>query len=106
MSAFKEMVENDRKNVFMDINFFGETCFIEGKAVSIVTDDDELKKRQGGQDLALAESATLFYACTDDLPKRRAAGESININGRLCTIDDWQEDMGVSTIALRENIAI
>lgn len=106
MSGFKAMVKNDRKKVFIDPDFFGETCVIEGKSVSIVIDNDELKERQGGQDLALADSATLFYACTDDLPKRRAAGESLNINGRLCTIDDWQEDMGVSTIALRENIAI
>lgn len=106
MSSFKEMITHDRKNVFIDLEFFGETYIIEGKPVSIVVDNDELKERQGGQDLALAESATLFYACTDDLPKRRAAGESLNINGRLCMIDDWQEDMGISTIALRENIAI
>ena len=106
MSGFKDVVATDRKNVFIDFDFFGEKYTIEGKNVSIVLDNDELKNRQGGQDLAVAESACLFYACTEDLPKRRATGETLNVNGRECIIDDWQEDLGVATIALRQNIVI
>lgn len=106
MSGFKDMVDADRLGVFIDVDYFGVEAVVEGKKILIVLDNDELKNRQGGQDLAVAESATLFYARTEDLPKRRAAGENININGRECIIDDWQEDMGVSTIALRENIVM
>lgn len=106
MSGFKDMVSDDRLGVFIDVDFFGVEAKVEGKNILIVIDNDELKNRQGGQDLAVAESATLLYARTEDLPKRRAAGENININGRECIIDDWQEDMGVSTIALRENIVM
>lgn len=104
MSAFKEMVERDRTTVFLDTSFFADTFRVEGKEIAIMLDTDELKERQNGQDLAVAESATLFYAKVEDLPRRRAAGESLNINGRECTIDDWKEDMGIATIALRENI--
>ena len=104
MSGFKEQVDRDIKGVFLDLDFFGETYTIEGKPVDIVVDTDELKARQGGQDLAVAESGTLFYAKTADLPRRRAAGENLNVNGRECLIDDWKEDMGMSTIVLRENI--
>lgn len=106
MEGFKDMVDADRLGVFIDVDYFGVEAVVEGKKILIVLDNDELKNRQGGQDLAVAESATLFYARTEDLPKRRAAGENININGRECIIDDWQEDMGVSTIALRENIVM
>ena len=52
----------------------------------------------------MAESATLFYALTSDLPPRRAPGESLNVNGRECIVDDWKEDMGMATVVLRENI--
>ena len=104
MSSFKEQVDNDIHGVFLDLDFFGETVTIEGKEVNVVIDTDELKARQGGQDLAIAESATLFYAKTSDLPRRRAAGESLNVNGRECLIDDWKDDIGMSTIVLRENI--
>lgn len=104
MTGFKAMVERDRSAVFLDLAFFAETFRVEGKEIPIMLDSDELKERQGSQDLAVAESATLFYAKVEDLPRRRAAGESLNINGRECIIDDWKEDVGIATIALRENI--
>lgn len=104
MSGFKDQVSEDRMYVFLNLDFFGEMFRIEGKEIPIVLDNDELKERQGGQDLAVAESATLFYARVEDLPRRRAAGESLNVNGRECTIDDWREDMGIATVTLRENI--
>ena len=104
MSAFKDMVVEDRLYTFLNVDFFGEMYRVEGKEIPIVLDTDELKERQNGQDLAVAESATLFYARVEDLPRRRAAGESLNVNGRECTIDDWKEDMGIATVTLRENI--
>lgn len=102
--GFKDMVASDILGVFINVDEFGETYRIEGRTVNIVVDNDELKERQGGQDLAVAESATLFYAKTADLPPRRPAGESLNVNGRECLIDAWSEDMGLSTIVLRQNI--
>ena len=102
--GFKEMVAADRAAVFLDPEFFGEAFRVEGKSITIVLDNDELKHRQGGQDLAVAESGTLFYARVEDLPPRRAPGSNLNINGRECIIDDWQEDMGMATIVLRETI--
>ena len=102
--GFKDMVAADRAATFLDLDFFGEPCRVEGKEITIVLDVDELKARQGGQDLAVAESATLFYAREEDLPPRRSPGESINVNGRVCIVDDWKVDMGIATIVLRENI--
>lgn len=104
MSGFKDGVAADILGVFLNLDEFGEIYTIEGREIPVVVDNDELKERQGGQDLAVAESATLFYAKTADLPPRRPAGESLNVNGRECLIDDWQEDMGVSTVVLRQNI--
>lgn len=104
MSGFKAMVDDDRLNVFLDVDFFGELYCIEWKEIPIVIDNDELKERQAGQDIAIAESATLFYAREEDLPPRRAPGESLNVNGRECLVDDWQVDQGMATVTLRENI--
>lgn len=104
MSGFQDMAADDIMAVFLNLDDFGEKYRVDGRDIVIVVDNDELKERQGGQDLAVAESATLFYARTADLPPRRAAGENLNVNGRECVIDDWQEDMGMSTVVLRENI--
>lgn len=105
MSGFKDMVAADRSAVFLDLDFFGEEHRIEGRTITIMLDSDELKERQGGQDLAVAESATLFYARTEDLPPRRSPGSVLNVDGRECIIDAWAEDMGIATVVLRENIA-
>lgn len=102
--AFKDMMAADIAAIFLNEQHFGEAYRVEGKTISIVIDNDELKERQGSQDLAVAESATLFHAAVSDLPPRKAPGSSLNINGRECIIDDWKEDMGMATIALRENI--
>ncbi len=102
--SFKEMVAADIAATFLDLDTFGVMCRVEDKSILIVIDADELKARQGGQDLAVAESSTLFYARVEDLPPRKAPGSSLNINGRECIIDDWKEDMGMATIVLRENI--
>ena len=106
MSRFTDMVAEDRSRIFLDLDFFGQTVQIEGKPVAIMRDDDTLQELQSGQDLAVAESATLFYARSEDLPTRRPAGNSLTINGRICTIDKWTEEMGMATVVLRENIVM
>ena len=104
MGGFKDMVAADLSTVFLDLETFGEKYNIEGKEIPILLDDDELKERQGGQDLAVAESATLFYAISEKLPPRRPPGATLVVNGRVCTIDAWGEAMGMATIVLRETI--
>lgn len=106
MSGFKDMVAEDRSRTFLDLDFFGVSAVVEGKTISIMTDEDTLQTLQSGQDLAVAESATLFYARSEDLPPRRPAGQSLNVNGRLLTIDKWTEEMGMATVVLRENIVM
>lgn len=102
--GFKDMVAADSAATFLDPEFFGELYRIEGREIFIVLDDDALIRRQGGQELTVAESSSLFYARAEDLPPRRSAGQCLNVNGRECIIDDWRVDMGMATIALRENI--
>ena len=102
--SFRDMVEADIKATFLDVDTFGEMHRVEGREIPIVIDNDELVKRQGGNDLAVAESNTLFYAHADDLPPRRSPGHSLNVDGRECIIDAWQVEDGLTTIVLRENI--
>ena len=103
--GFKDMVAHDRLRVFLDPSTFGEEMQVEGKTILVMLDNDQLKTKQGGQDLAVAESGSLFYARSEDLPKRRIPGSTLNVNGRVCTIDDWTEDMGIATIVLRETVS-
>ena len=60
MEGFLEQVAQDMADVFLDLDFFGVEAMVEGKKILIVLDNDKLKEKQGGQDLAVAESATLL----------------------------------------------
>lgn len=105
MSGFRDMLKRDR-DLFLDPDFFGETYRVEGRAVVLTPDTDALRARQGGGEVGVAESATLFYAKTEDLPSRRPAGQSLNVNGRECLVDDWSEAGGMATVVLREAISM
>lgn len=102
--SFKDMVAADRSVVFLNAEQFAVEATVEGRLIRIVTDDDRLKNRQGGQELAIAESSMLFYARVEDLPPHLTPGASLNINGRERIVDDYSVDMGIATVALREGV--
>ena len=104
--GFKDMVATDLYSVFLNVEEFGELATVAGKEIPIVIDNDQLKERQGGQELAIADSMTLFYAKTEDLPTNLAPGKNLNITGRECLIDDYNNAKGLSTVILREAIVV
>lgn len=103
---FKAMVADDLRRVFLDPGVFGETHKVEGKATTIVVDEDALKELTGGQKLGVAGCSLLFSAAAEDLPPRRPAGEGLNVDGREYIILDWSEDMGLATVALGQNVVM
>ena len=51
-SSFKEMVERDRRLVFLDLDEFGEEHRVEGKTFPFVLYEIALKLRHGGKSWA------------------------------------------------------
>lgn len=100
--SFKDMVQQDR-GIFLNIDEFGEVHRVEGQNITVVIDDNTLRERQGGAEVGVAESSLLLFAYVEDLPPRREAGESINVDGREYIVNDWSEDMGIAQVALGQN---
>ncbi len=108
MKSFKEQVSTDL-NKFINLDHFAETHTVEGKEIKVVLDDDKLVERlerQGGTELGLADADLLMFAKVADLPPRKAPGSALNIDGREYIVEDWREDMGLATVALRQNRSI
>lgn len=103
MSSFQDMVAQDIHNVFLDLDEFGEIHRFAGRKVRCVFDEDQLKDRQGTDELNIGESTVLVFARCEDLPKRQVPGNTIDIDGRIYEIDDWREDMGMATLTLHQN---
>lgn len=102
--SFKDELLKDIDNIFLNLEDFGETHIIDGKSVVCMLDDDALKMRQGSNDLSVSESSLLLFAKESDLP-RKAAGDTVTINGRIYIIDDWKVNLGVAEIVLHQNIS-
>lgn len=103
--SLKDIMADDINNVFLDLDDFGEEHTIEGKKIVCIVDDDTLKLRQGTNDLSVTESTLLLFAKTDDLPKRKVSGETLNIDGKLYIVDDWKVNFSMAEISLHQNVS-
>ena len=101
MSKFTEMVAADRDDIFLNLDEFGERHRIEGKTITAVLENGE----SGAASIGLAEYDLVVFAKSEDLPKRRPAGESLNVDGREFSIVAWREDCGIAEIQLAQQTA-
>lgn len=101
--TLRDLIAADIDLVFFQLDDFAETHRIEGKEIDIVIDNDMLTKMKQGQILGVAESDMLIFARAKDMPKRKAPGSLLNVDGREYIVDDWTENKGVAQVALRQN---
>lgn len=105
MSAFKDMVARDR-DIFLNLDELGEEHDVAGKPITCVFDEEALRERQGGAELAVAESSILLYAKCEDLPSRKGFGAELMIDGRSYFVNTWDEAMGMAIVALSTTINV
>lgn len=105
MSAFKDMVAKDR-DIFLNLDELGEEHDVSDKTIICVFDDKTLRERQGGAELAVAESSILLYAKCEDLPSRKGFGAELMVDGRPYMVNTWDEDMGMATVTLSTTINV
>lgn len=99
--TFKEEVAADIYGVFLQDDEFAEYHRIEGKSIPCVIDSDKGQPKNGGDMYALAEADFVVIAKTADLPKRKEAGEVLNLDGRELTVAAWDEQSGMTVIGLQ-----
>ena len=104
MNTFKEMMAADR-GIFLNLDEFGDEHVIEGQTIAAVLDEETLDESKKGEDIGLAAYDCVLHARVEDLPEQRASGESLNVNGKECTIVSWQIAAGVATIYLSHQMA-
>mgnify|MGYP003571270504 CR=1 FL=1 len=98
MSPFQEMAAADRAGAFLDLDVFGEEREVEGRTITVVMDYVDLTERDGAR--ALSRSSIRLFGRTEDLPKRKMAGDALRVDGVGYSVESWREDMGISEIVL------
>jgi len=101
--TFKEQLEHDLDNVFLNLGEFAESARVEGKEISAVIDNDSFVKMKQGQILGMVEADVLMMAKIKDLPPEKSPGQFLNVNGREYIVEDWGTKMGLAEVALRQN---
>ncbi len=104
MSDFKEMVKEDIKDVFLDLEMFGEQHVVAGKEMVIVLDDTESRNRneqyQDGK--AIYNKRILFYVAAEDLGSLPPLGMEIDVDGRGYKVLQAEQENGIYSIVAEE----
>ena len=99
---FKEQVQKDLDNVFLDLDMFAELHRVEGKQIAVVVDNDKLNNLKHEKP-GLVEADMLLMGKESDFPRDLEPGRLLNVDGREMLIVISSKDMGLVEVALRQN---
>lgn len=106
MSAFKDMVEADITNVFLNLEEFAEIHNLDGVDCACVFSsdrtDDRMAALHGKQRTPDGLHGDYVTVCvrSSDLKKVPKEGTNFKVDSKRYTVDSCTEDMGMLTIVL------
>lgn len=100
--SLKNLIASDIDKVFLNTDDFCEEHIIEGETIVCSLDNDEMSQLAGGDEFGVGESVYRIFAKTSDLSdaglKYMGYGSHIEVDGRIYTVTDWIENMGMTEI--------
>lgn len=105
MAGFKDCLNCDM-TVFFNDNEFAEVHDIDGLSVLAIVDSDILKtrtSRKAEEYDGVYAAEVAVYVKAIDLPVRPVYGQAIRLDGKLYTVVECSEEMGVLEIVLGAN---
>ena len=104
--SFKEILEQDVKQVFLNPLEFGETHLINGEPMTIMSDDleniEREKKMKSNMD-GIFKRQVLFYVASADFGPLPQQGGLIDLDGDKYTVVDATDESGVYAITMEAN---
>lgn len=103
--SFKELLQQDVKNVFLNPAEFGEEHVIGGKKMVAVVDDNELldrKERMDGNMDGVYTEQTLLYVSAQDFGPCPPIGRILEMDGREYVVTDVLDEGGMYSIRLED----
>lgn len=104
--GFKDMVQEDVKNIFLDPEEFGELHIVDGREMTIIVDENELIEREK-KNKTLAEGLhkkqLLIYVSAEDFGAEPLVNRLLELDGVYYTVTDVSSEMGMYAISLEDN---
>ena len=98
MSFFKDMVERDNGNVFMNLDELGEEHIINGKTVRCVLQEKTIMAVD--QLRFMSQDTVILFALEADFPERVAYSGVIRIDDVQYETVSWNVEFGMVTAEL------
>ena len=106
--TFKEQLQQDIKDVFFDIDIFGETHMVNDAPMSIMIDNEALKKVSATQKEhtdGIFVDGLLFYVSMAELGALPSVGNVLYLDDTMYRVFSAKEYDGVAEIVLEANTA-
>ena len=102
--GFKDIVQSDIKEIFLNFDEFGTVHMVAGKKMCIIVDENELTEREKkqfgrGRDGTYKKSL-LFYVAAEDFGPLPAPEQVLLFDGKKYTVTDAANEDGVYSISL------
>lgn len=110
MMSFKELVEQDNRTVFMNLDEFADIHVINGKEMPCIIDNNEMidrEKRYQYKRSLYADGVylkeVLLYVKAEDFGPLPAVGRSLTLDKKSYIISDAIDEGGIYSISLEAN---
>lgn len=104
--SFKEIIHQDIKRVFLNLEEFGETHNVNGKPMAVIFDDIENvereKKMKSTMD-GLYVRQYFLYVSADDFGPLPAQDKLVTVDGKRYKVVDATDEAGMYGITLEAN---
>ncbi len=106
--TFKELVQQDAKEIFLNFSEFGETHLVDGEEKVIIIDTNELVEREKRRDVSMAgvfKKHLLFYIQAEDLGGMPKIGGVMMLDRKSYVVTDAINEDGIYSISLEASKA-
>lgn len=101
--SFKELLQQDVKDAFLNPAEFGETHMVNDKEMVIVIDDNELIGRQGQHMDGIYKGQKLVYVASADFGPLPKQGSVFKLDGGTYTVDSAAAEGDICSITISAN---
>lgn len=103
---FKEIVQNDIKNTFMNASEFADIHTVDDKPMTVIIDDYEnieREKKYKQQTDGLYKRQLLIYIRKDEYGKLPAFNTPLKLDGKIYRVVDAVDEDGLYSLTLEAN---
>lgn len=104
--GLKDMMRDDIRDVFLDLDEFGELHMVDGMEMAAVIDEEELARRESRyRTLAegLHERRLLLFVAAQDYGGPPLIGRQMELDGEYYAVSDVSDEGGIYAISLEAN---